>query len=182
VSDFASAGIGLQYGTVRLVRADDRWATIAHELAAAIKTALGELVPAVEHIGSTAVLGLLAKPIIDLAIGMRPDTMVGDVTEPMARLGWIYRGDAGDDGGWIFVMEDAPWHRVAHAHGVDFGGSQWIRYLQFRELLRQSGAARTTYEGAKQRLAERHPDGRRRYTAGKDATVQRLLAARTPPP
>lgn len=93
----------------------------------------------------------------------------------MSGLAWIYRGDAGDDGGWVFVMEDAPWHRVAHAHAVEFGGSQWVRYLHFRDLLLHSAEARGRYEAAKQRLAREHPDGRRRYTAGKASTVEALL-------
>ena len=177
MTDFAAAGLGLQYETVRLVRADAGWAAIADELAARISVALADLAPAVEHIGSTSVPGLLAKPIIDLAIGMPPGTALDDVAVPMSRLGWIYRGDAGDAGGWVFVMEDAPWHRVAHAHAVELGGPQWVRYLQFRELLRGSATARRTYEEVKQDLAEQHPDGRLHYTAGKDATVQGLLAA-----
>lgn len=175
VMDFAVAGLGLQYGTVRLVRADDAWSTIGRALAAEISEGLADVARAVEHVGSTAVPGLLTKPIIDLAIAMRPGTAVDDVVGRMSRLGWIYRGDAGDEGGWIFVMEDSPWHRVAHAHGVEFGGSQWVQYLQFRDLLRRSAAARRIYEEAKQHLAQQHPDGRRRYTAGKDTTVQRLL-------
>ncbi len=175
--DFAGAGLGLQYETVRLVRADPGWATIGRELAAHIRAALGDVARAVEHVGSTAVPGLLAKPIIDLAIAVPPGTAVDEMAEPMARLGWIYRGDAGDEGGWVFVLEDSPWHRVAHAHGVELGGSQWVRYLQFRDLLRRSAVARRTYEEVKQHLAAQHPDGRVRYTAGKDATVQRLLDA-----
>ena len=177
VIDFAAAGIGLQYGTVRLVRSDERWGAIAQVLAADIRSALAGSARAVEHVGSTAVPGLLAKPIIDLAIGLWAGAAVDDIAEPLARRGWIYRGDAGEEGGWVFVLEDEPWHRVAHAHGVAFDGPQWARYLQFRDLLRRSASARNTYEQAKQQLAEQHPGGRHRYTAGKDATVHRLLAA-----
>lgn len=179
VIDFAAVALGVQYGTVRLARTDDRWADIAHQLAADISAALGDAASAVEHIGSTAVPGLLGKPILDLAIGLRPEAALEEITKPLSDLGWNYRGDAGDGGGWVFVMEDSPWHRVAHAHGVQFGGSQWLRYVQFRDLLRRSASARQTYEEAKQHLAERHPDGRQAYTAGKDQTVQRLLAAHT---
>jgi hypothetical protein len=75
VIDFAGAGLGLQHGSVRLVRSNAGWESIARDLI--------------------------------------------EIAEPMSQLGWIYRGDAGDDGGWVFVMEDAPWHRVAHAHGVE---------------------------------------------------------------
>lgn len=174
--DFDGAGLGLQYGTVRLAPTDSRWIAIADQLAADIRAVLGGSVRAVEHIGSTSVPGLLAKPIVDLAMGVRPGTTVDEVADAMSGLNWIYRGDAGEDGGWVFVMEDAPWHRVAHAHGVEFGGSRWIRYLDFRDLLRRSTAARTTYEETKKRLALQHPDGRDLYTAGKGPTVEALLA------
>ena len=179
MTDFAATGLGLQYGTVRLVPTDARWATIAQELAEDIRKALAGPAAVVEHIGSTAVPGLLAKPIIDLAVGVDPGTLVTEVAEPMARLGWIYRGDAGDHGGWVFVMEDMPWHRVAHAHGVELGGPQWVRYLELRQLLRENPMARQKYETTKVHAAAEHPDGRHGYTAGKDATVQLLLAGAT---
>ncbi len=175
--DFAAVGLGLQYGTVALVRADDRWGAVAGALAADIEAALAGLAHAVEHVGSTSVPGLLAKPIIDLAVGLSSAAALDEVEAPLRRLGWLYRGDAGDEGGWVFVLEDAPWHRVAHVHGVEFGSEQWVRYLQFRALLRRDAAARQTYEEAKLRLAERFPDGRKDYLAGKDPTVRRLLAS-----
>jgi GrpB-like predicted nucleotidyltransferase (UPF0157 family) len=177
VGDFAAAGLGLSYGTVRLVRVDEGWGTIALELVADVGMVLADVATAVEHIGSTTVPGLLAKPIIDLAIGLPSGTAVDDVAEPLSRLGWMYRGDAGDDGGWVFVLEDSPWHRVAHAHGVEFGGRQWVRYLQFRDLLHRSASARRTYQDVKLHLAELHPNGRHHYTAGKDETVEHLLTA-----
>jgi GrpB-like predicted nucleotidyltransferase (UPF0157 family) len=176
VVDFAAAGLGLEYRTVRHVRADGAWAAIASELAAVIGVVLADLARGVEHIGSTAVPGLLAKPIVDLAIGLHSGVAVEDVAHRMSQLGWIYRGDAGDDGGWVFVMEDFPWHRVAHAHCVQFGGAQWVRYLEFRDLLRRSPEARKAYEDTKMRLAQQYPDGRAEYTAGKGPTVQRLRA------
>lgn len=174
--DFSASGLGLQYGTVRLVPSAAGWATIARELAKDIGVALADSAQAVEHIGSTTVPGLLAKPIIDLAVGLRPGTVVAEITEPMSQLRWIYRGDAGEDGGWVFVMEDTPWHRVAHAHAVEYGGAQWVKYLAFRQLLCGNPTARHAYEATKARSAEEHPDGGRGYTMRKDATVQRLLA------
>jgi GrpB-like predicted nucleotidyltransferase (UPF0157 family) len=161
---------------VRLLPADPRWIAIADELAADIRALLGGSVRAVEHIGSTSVPGLLAKPIVDLVLGVRPGPTVEEIADGLSRLRWIYRDDAGDAGGWVFVMEDAPWHRVAHAHGVEFGGPHWIRYLHLRDLLRQSVAARSTYEQTKERLVPEHPDGRHLYTAGKGPTVEALLA------
>ena len=178
--DFAAVGLGLDHRCVRLVRTDERWVTIGRALALDIGDALADVATGVEHIGSTAVPGLLSKPIIDIAIAVPAGIDVDAIARPLSALGWIYRGDAGDEGGWVFVLEDAPWHRVAHAHGVETGGTQWVRYLQFRDLLRRSGSARAAYEETKLRLAEQHPDGREQYTVGKHATVERLLAADTP--
>jgi GrpB-like predicted nucleotidyltransferase (UPF0157 family) len=177
--DFAAVGLGLQYGTVALVRADKRWGVVANVLVAQVETALAGVAHAVEHVGSTSVPGLLAKPIVDLAIGLQSATALDEVDGRLSQLGWIYRGDASNDGGWVFVLEDSPWHRVAHAHGVEFGGEQWVRYLRFRDLLRRDAAARQTYEDTKLRLAEQFPDGRNGYTAGKDPTVRQLLASHT---
>lgn len=176
--DWAGAGLGVQYGSVLLARATDEWSRIGSLLATSVREALPDAAAAVEHIGSTSVPGLLAKPIIDLAIAVQPGVVVKDVAEPLSRLGWIYRGDAGNAGGWVFVLEDSPWHRVAHAHGVEAGGEQWSGYLRFRDLLRSSTAAREVYGQAKERLAELHPDGRAEYTAGKTETVEQLLVTR----
>ena len=175
--DFAAVGLGLEYGTVALVRTDERWGAVGRVLAVEIETALAGLARAVEHVGSTSVPGLLAKPIVDLAVGVSSGATLDDVEISLSRLGWIYRGDAGDAGGWVFVLEDSPWRRVAHAHGVEFGSEQWVRYLRFRELLRRDAAARRTYEETKLRLAERFPDGRNDYLSGKDPTVRQLLAS-----
>lgn len=174
-AELAAAGLGVQYATLRLVRAKAAWGPLADRLAGAVAKVVGDAAVAVEHVGSTAVPGLLGKPILDLAIGVHPGTTVEALAEPLARRGWISRGDAGEDGGWVFVLEDEPWHRVAHAHGVEHGGRQWERYLRFRDLLRGDASARAAYEAAKRDLAARHPDGRQAYTAGKDPTVRRLL-------
>jgi GrpB-like predicted nucleotidyltransferase (UPF0157 family) len=176
VIDFGAAGLGLAYGTVRLVPAEPGWSSVAQTLSGDISQAVPALVQRVEHIGSTAVPGLLSKPIVDLAVGMQPNAEVEDLADRLATIGWIYRGDAGDDGGLVFVMEDAPWHRVAHPHGVVYGGEQWTRYLALRELLRRSAPARRAYEEAKTELAVRFPDDHANYTAGKTPTVTKLLA------
>lgn len=176
--DFAGAGLGVQYGNVLLVRATDEWLRIGSLLATLVREALADSAAAVAHIGSTSVPGLLAKPIIDLAIGVNPGVDVERVADALSRTGWRYRGDAGSEGGWVFVLEESPGHRVAHAHGVEAHGEQWSRYLQYRDLLRSSASARESYAKTNQRLAELHPDGRKEYTAGKNATVERFLVIR----
>jgi GrpB-like predicted nucleotidyltransferase (UPF0157 family) len=87
---------------------------------------LGALAVNVEQIGSSSVLGLLAKPIIDLAAGVEADQNLDFVVFALEAAGWIYRGDANVDGGHVFVLEARPWHRVAHLHVVQYDGAEWV--------------------------------------------------------
>ena len=169
------AELGLEYGTVSLTEARPEWGAIAGRLAERIRAALGGSALGVEHVGSTAVPGLATKPIVDLAVGMN-EVCPEVVSEPLARLGFIYRGDAREQGGLVFVLEDRPRHRVAHVHAVQYGGPQWERYIVFRDLLRGDASARAAYARTKTELARRFPNDRKAYQTAKDAIVRRLLA------
>lgn len=175
------AGLGLAYGTLRLVRVREEWPAIGLDLAATVATTLGPLVADVEPVGSTSVPGLVAKPIIDIAIGLRPGTDHRAVEHQLADDGWIYRGDAGESGGHLFMLESEPWVRVAHAHGVPHLGSQWNRYMRFRDLLRSDEDARTAYSNTKLALLEDldGEDVRSRYTDQKGPVVDALLRRAT---
>jgi GrpB-like predicted nucleotidyltransferase (UPF0157 family) len=130
----------------------------------------------VEHVGSTAIPGLTAKPILDVLIGLAPGTDPDRVIATLERLGFQDRGDKGDDGGRLLVLEDRPAHRVAHLHLVGHGDALWRRYLTLRDRLRGDPDARAAYAGLKARLAARFSEDRRAYTAAKAAFITRLLA------
>ncbi len=169
------AGLGLDYGTVRLERTTEDWMLAGARLREEVAQTLGALVGGVEQVGSSSVPGLLAKPIVDLAVGLATDHALTTVIDRMESSGWIYRGDAGDDGGHVFVLEVRPWHRVAHVHAVEHEGVQWRDYLRFRDLLRRSPEARDRYEAVKLRLAQQHANDRKAYTDGKTKVVSDLL-------
>ena len=137
---------------------------------------------ALEQIGSSSVVGLLAKPIVDLAFGLVAGEDLARITSALAVDGWVYRGDAGDSGGHVFVLDSRPQHRVAHLHAVDLGGTQWVNYLRLRDLLRADPSARQAYEDVKVRLAAEYPQDREAYTQGKTDVVRSLLAEAAPPP
>ena len=169
------AGLGLDYGTLRLVRTTEAWISAGAQLRDRVADMLGDLAAGVEQIGSSSVLGLLAKPIVDLAVGLPAHHDLALVSSTLEANGWIYRGDAGDNGGHVFVLEARPWHRVAHLHVVDYGKAQWLNYLRLRDLLRRSPEARSRYEAVKLQLADEHGDGRKGYTDGKSTVVLTLL-------
>ena len=135
--DVADAwGLGLSYGTVRLVTTPPEWHAAAARLIAPVCSVLGSDAIAVEHIGSTAVVGLLAKPIIDIAVLLAPEVNRDTVIATIESLGYEYRGDAGGEGGLVFVLDARPRVRVAHLHVIAHGDPQWDRYLAFVERLR----------------------------------------------
>ena len=93
------------------------------------------------------------------------------------RLGYQFRGDKGDSGGLLFVLEDRPAHRIGHVHVVPYGSEKWRQYLAFRDRLRIDPDARASYAEVKRRLGERFASDRQAYTAGKAAFVAGVLAA-----
>jgi GrpB-like predicted nucleotidyltransferase (UPF0157 family) len=171
-----SAGLGLDYGTVRLERTPDQWPTLGSTLQERLAKLLGTRVADIDQIGSSSVPGLLAKPILDLAVGLGPHQDLPPVIQAMESDGWIYRGDAGTNGGHVFVLEARPGHRVAHVHIVEHEGTQWRNYRRLRDLLQSDPEARRRYEIVKVRLAERHPYDGKAYTGGKTEIVADLLA------
>ncbi len=96
VDALTDAGLGLNYGIVQLDRTTEDWILAGSELRERVEETLGALAAGVEQIGSSSVLGHLAKPIIDLAVGLSPDHDLAAVTNALEDTGWIYRGDAGD--------------------------------------------------------------------------------------
>jgi GrpB-like predicted nucleotidyltransferase (UPF0157 family) len=180
--DLASCGLGLDYGTVALqADAGDVRAKAFARLAGTLGEVLGSQAGGIEHVGSTAVPGLVAKPIIDVAVALKRDADVADARTRLERAGFEFRGDKGDQGGLLFVLESAPMRRVAHVHLVHEDGTLWRRYIKFRDRLRADESARASYAALKGSLAERHPDDRAAYTAGKEAFIARLLDDIRPP-
>lgn len=167
--------LGLKYRTVRLVDHDPRWSRAFEDERLPIADSLADLGCGIEHVGSTSVPGLRAKPIIDIAVGV-PD--LAEVAECIARLealGYIYRGDAGKDGGHVLVRAIGD-VRTHHVHIVPLDGPQWRAYLALRAILRRHAWARDEYATVKAELAKRFPNDHMAYQHGKTAVVEQLLA------
>lgn len=168
------AGLG-QDARLTLERTTEAWLAVGSDLRDHVAAVLAGTAVAVEHVGSSSVLDLLAKPIVDLAVGVASDAPVEPVIEALTADGWIYRGDAGDEGGHVLVLESEPGVRVAHLHVVPYAGDQWVRYLALREVLRGSPQARQEYEDVKLRLVAEVDGDRAAYTDGKTDVVLGLL-------
>lgn len=170
------SGLGLERGVVYVVRSDPGWPVTFARVASALRSALPDSAVCIEHVGSTAVPGLPAKPILDIAVGVDPTADPDPVIRALTSLGFLYRGEA--DGGRLdrmFGWEDSPRHRLVNLHLIVHEGPEWNAYLEFRDRLRHDDAARDRYATIKQRLAERFPRDRHAYIAGKESFVADIL-------
>lgn len=155
---------------VHLEEWDPGWLTAADALVAQCRAALGDDAVAVEHIGSTAVPGLVAKPVIDVLIGVRPGRRTA-VAGRLATHGWTHLGEAGVEG-----REHLRRRTGAHAnlHVVEHGSALWQDDMALREHLRRDPDARQRYAAAK-RLAAQEAPTLLAYSEHKAAVVGRLL-------
>jgi GrpB-like predicted nucleotidyltransferase (UPF0157 family) len=172
----AEGMLGLNKQTVAVVPHDPAWIAMGEAACAEIAQIGGADFSGVEHVGGTSVPGLRAKPILDIAAGLKRGAQIEALQARLVAAGYIYAGDGGDDGGRLFVLESAPDVRTLHLHVVDHGGRQWRNYLAFRDFMRHDGEARADYERLKLSLAERFAGDRKAYTAAKQDFIGGILA------
>jgi GrpB-like predicted nucleotidyltransferase (UPF0157 family) len=167
--------LGLRRGTTVVCAYDARWQHEFEREATALRSLLGELTSGVEHIGSTAVPGLAAKPVVDIAIAFAGETKLAEARGRLQDAGYEDRGDQGDDGGVVFAKGPRS-SRTHYLHLVAADSDQWIRYLAFRDALRRDSTRRDQYEALKKRLATRFPLDRVSYTRAKNEFIEETLA------
>ena len=167
--------LGLQRGTIRIVAADPAWATDFAEEHERLHAAIGHLVLDIQHIGSTAVPGLDAKPIIDIAIAVASPSAIEHCRPSLLAMGYQDRGDGGSDGGYLFVKESVSEVRTHHLHIVALDDPQWSNYQQFRDQLRTDDTLRDAYGALKHRLKDDFAHNRRGYTDAKGPFIRRVL-------
>lgn len=164
--------LGLQKGTVTLAPHTELWHQLFAEEEARLREAIGGRVVAIEHVGSTAVCGLSAKPIIDIAAAVREAADAESCVGPLENLGYEYRGEGGIAGRYYFVKGEPRTH---HLHVVELGSEFWRSHLLFRDYLRQHRETAEEYERLKRGLAEKYGRDRGAYTEGKASFIEEVL-------
>jgi GrpB-like predicted nucleotidyltransferase (UPF0157 family) len=155
---------------------DPEWAVLFEAEAQAIHRAAGGLSLKVEHVGSTAVPGLPAKPVVDIAVAIQTRDFIPDLTRQLTAIGYINRGDAGAaDGGYLLVKESEPEVRIVHLHIVEETDIRWQNYIEFRDILRANDTIRKQYADLKTQLGARFQDNRKSYTEGKSDFIGEVL-------
>ncbi len=161
---------------IEIVPADPRWPALFVAERDALATALAPwLVGPPEHIGSTAVPGLAAKPVIDIMAPVASLAASRGAIAAAAGLQYAYAPYQAEVMHWF--CKPSPQHRSHHLHLVPIGSPLWQDRLAFRDALRRDPALCAAYAALKQSLAAAHRHDRDAYTAAKGPFVAQVLRA-----
>jgi putative glutamine amidotransferase len=160
-----------------IVDPDPSWPERFEEEAAGIREALGDLAVRIDHVGSTAVPGLRAKPIIDVQVSLRSMSPRAPWRDALVAAGYAYRLDPTSVDHEFVSRDDADGTRLVNVHLCP-AGSEWERrHLWFRDRLRAHPDERDAYAALKDELAARHPDDVHTYSDAKTAFIRSVEAA-----
>ena len=162
-----------------IVDYDPDWPAQFEKEAARLRTAFSPwLITRMEHMGSTAVPGLAAKPILDLLVGVVSLDEARQKAVPiLAEMGYAYWHDNPDDATHFFFVKGLPpsaLRRTHHIHMVEPGSPFWER-LRFRDYLRTHAGDRDAYAALKRDLAVRFADDREAYTDAKTEFIKAIM-------
>ncbi len=166
--------IGLQRGTVKLVPYSSEWESLFAEEERVLRASIGTYVMDIQHVGSTAIPGLEAKPIIDIAVAVRRLEDAEKCIKPLECLGYEYKAYEGRPGRFFFAKGD-PSRRTHYLHMVEWDSDSWKSYIRFRDYLRQHKEAAREYARLKRELARKSRGNRDFYTPGKAEFIESVL-------
>jgi len=158
---------------IELVPHDPQWPAMAAAEAQRIADALGDNLVDAQHIGSTAVAGLKAKPIVDLLPRVRSLPVLDAQADRMRELGYRWRGEFGIPGRRYCTRDDpSTGRRLFNVHVFQRDAAEIARHLAFRDYLRAHAPEVQAYELEKQRAAALHPNDVLAYNDAKSPWIK----------
>ncbi len=168
--------LGCERHLVRLVPYQTAWAELFQQEAERLRAALGDHLVRAEHVGSTAIPGLDAKPILDIAVAVQSMADESLFEGALAPLGYVHKSD-NDMPGRLYFVKRLPDDRSTHHLNItELGTECWVEHVVFRDYLLAHPEAKAEYLRLKRELARRHPADRRAYGEGKETFIRRILA------
>ena len=165
--------MGLKVGTVKLEKYNPKWKDMYLEEEKKLKEMFGDLALAIEHIGSTSIEGLSAKPIIDIAVGVRHLSDFDKVKEKFMVEPYSVKEDSTE--GEILVRKGNEDNRTHFIHVMEPGSKRYIESILFSDYLRKNIWALEKYEELKKDLAVKYADDRKKYTASKNEFINEII-------
>ena len=165
--------LGLRRGTVVVEPHNTEWEVIAQQTIAMLRDILGNTIVDVQHIGSTSIKNICAKPIIDIVVGVRTYSDILEQNDILEKNGFIFRGQDVPEQ-YLYVCGDEN-TRTHHIHAVIYGSEPWNNYINMRDYLNCHKADAQAYSELKENLAEQYTDDRNAYTELKSGLIAEIL-------
>ena len=153
---------------------DPAWKDAFEEIKGEIEAALGDLILGIEHIGSTSVEGLSAKPCIDVDVIIEDYSVFADVVRKLEAIGYFHEGDLGIRDREAFRYSDKPHLLTHHLYVCPRHSRELHRHLTFRDFLRSNPEAAKQYGQVKERAAQLFPEDIDQYIGYKSPCIARL--------
>lgn len=151
-----------------------QWVQDFEKIKQEVCLAVGDLIVAVEHVGSTSVIGLSAKPIIDIDIVIADISLLQPIIQRLAFIGYIHEGDLGITGREAFKYVNKPHLKEHHLYVCAQNSQELHRHLTFRNYLRTHPEAVAQYSKAKENAANLYPNDIRKYMEYKSTCIEHL--------
>lgn len=163
---------------VKIVDYNPKWPILFEDEKSLILDAIGHIIARVEHIGSTAVSNLGAKPIIDIMVAVNSLKDAEKCIKPLQKLGYEYipKHEVSIPERRYFRKGKPPKEQHYHMHMVELKSWFWKKHLLFRNYLRNNPEAAQEYLNLKERLALNYRSGREGYTEAKTSFIESIVA------
>ena len=166
--------LGLHKDKVSLVPHSSNWHTEFEQEKEKLQTILGNIALAIEHIGSTSISGLSAKPILDIAVAVENIEALKSVIPILTEAGYDIL-DSIETKGEVLARKGTPDNRTHYIHVEILVDTYWNNHIMFRDFLLKHQEYVEAYEKLKKDLATQFSDDRKKYTAAKNDFIQNVL-------
>lgn len=164
----------MQTGRVIVVPYDEAWKSAFEAIKKEIECAVGDLIIGIEHVGSTSVEGLSAKPCIDIDVIIKDYSAFDAVVRGLAAIGYIHEGDLGIKDREAFRYTDKQHLQQHHLYVCPRCSEELHRHITFRDFLRNNPEAVKKYGDVKERAAQLFPADIAQYIAYKSSCIEEL--------
>lgn len=166
--------LGLNKDVVELLPHDDTWSKEFEKEKKLLKKVLGKLALDIQHVGSTAIPGLMAKPIIDIAVAVENASVLKGLIDVLSKAGYDVK-DSINELGEILARKGTPDNRTHYIHIEVINSLFWNNHILFRDYLLKHAEYIKKYEDLKKEMFERYKDERKLYTAAKNDFIEEVL-------
>ncbi len=153
---------------------DPEWKSDFENIKKEIESAIGCLVERIEHVGSTSVEGLSAKPCIDIDVVIKDYSVFQNVVAELSEIGYIHEGNLGIEDREAFKYSDKPHLREHHLYVCPMESEELHRHIVFRDFLRENPEEVKRYGAIKAEGARLFPDDINKYIEHKASYIEEM--------